>query len=186
MRGFLIGIFFAMGCLSPTIAKTSWENYLDLPTTENANLVVAISFSPKADSSEDRRDLRILQIQIYGGDRGAIRLVYRLRHTDDASLLEELNTILARSIRSNPRLFLEEASRAQLSDDALKGIILTPGLEYIDRPAAKLYEIEMRYEGLRGLDLDLTNLEAFREKSLRLLKAAIDKNRLRLPERIAP
>jgi hypothetical protein len=133
---------------------TRWELYLAFPSPENAARVSEIAYSPGAipeGYGYDDEDLAILQSQVLAGDREAFRLTYRLTRNASGALLEDLYDILAQSIRPQTTLFLREMAALAPPDSTLSDILLKPGLQYTDRPAAQRYEIDMRRKAIDGL-----------------------------------
>ena len=150
----VLSVFASTAC-----ASTPWEDYLDYPISSKAAQVDAISYSTPLQGGYVSDDLQILRLQIQAGDAKAFQLGYRLYAKSDAHLAEELGGMLAKSIRVNPRFFLEQVSALKLQCSALHWVLNTPGLEYVDRPAAQAYEIQMRIKALKGVtDKALSNL----------------------------
>ena len=156
---------------SPASARTPWETYLALPTSENARHVQAIEYSRGAIPEHYgyiASDLDILAIQVLSRDLAAFRLAYRLRNKADGGLLEELTTILGRTIRAHPELFLREMASLSIRPGALRSILQMPGLVYVDRPDARRYEIEMRRRALARIDR--SDLLPIRDRCLEALR----------------
>jgi len=160
-------VALALGRLCAS-TQTPWEAYLSLPTPENAAKVLRIAYSIGDEDEYRPADLDLLRIQVLAGDVEAFRLTYRLLVQADGGLLEELANILGRSIRSEPALFLREVASLRPDEKILEFILSSPGLEYVDRPEAQRYEIEMRRRALAGIkNAELTNI---REHCLALMK----------------
>jgi len=136
---------------STACASTPWEGYLDYPISSNAAQVDAMTYSTPLRGGYDSDDLQILRLQIQAGDTEAFQLGYRLYVRADGGLAEELGDILAKTIRVNPRFFLEQVSALKLQCSALHWVLNVPGPEYVDRPAAQAYEIRMRIKAFRGV-----------------------------------
>lgn len=130
------------------LAATPWEQYLDFPTAQNAKQVHSLTYSKGAASfgNYNGLDLQILALQVYAGDREALRLALRLKGQSDGGLAEDLTAIVGHVIRAHPQLFLEEIKFAKASIAQLEDIVLNAGLEYSDRPEAYQYELNMRLE----------------------------------------
>jgi hypothetical protein len=152
-------------------ADTLWEQYLALPSSENASRVMEIAYSPCAVEASHRylaADLDILELQVTGGDREAFRLAYRLQQaTPPGDLLEELTLILARALRPQPMMFLREMNSLLPESATLRSILMMPGPEYVDRPHAVEHELERRRDALRAVTEP--ELLALRERCLQLM-----------------
>jgi hypothetical protein len=154
----------------PAKAETLWEQYLALPTPENAKKVVSIEYTKGAipdDYGYWAPDLLILQNQILGGDKESFRLAYRLRQNSDGGLLEDLTAILGRSIRPKPNMFLSEMLMLNPDSRALRSILRMPGLEYVDRRQAKNYELKMRKAAITSVSNE--KLSSIKTKCLQLM-----------------
>jgi len=134
---------------STAVAKTPWEAYLDHPTSANAERVQAIAYSTPIEGSYDADDLAILRLQVVAADPAAFGLAYRLDETSDGALAEELSAILADAIRPNPAFFLAQVKA--LDQPCAKFNVDVAGLEYVDRPDAQQYELEMRRQALASV-----------------------------------
>jgi len=152
-------------------AKTPWESYLALPIPERASKVDAIEYTPGAIPDERgywAPDLNILRNQVLAGDGASFRLAYRLVEKADGGLLEELIAILGHTIRVHPDFFLKEMSKLNPDQDLLRSILMTPGLEYVDRNYARRYELYMRRMALT--DVSTLSLSEFRDSCLKLIE----------------
>lgn len=152
-------------------AETPWEAYLALPTPRNASQVTKIQYGPGAIPENYRYwapDLKILANQILGGDSESFRLAFRLRRDSDGGLLEELTMILSHTIRPHPEFFLRQLLELKPSKTDLEDILLMSGLEYVDRPRAQQYEIEMRRKALASVKT--MALRGLRDKCLSIIK----------------
>jgi hypothetical protein len=141
---------FATGSASCASA-TPWEEYVAFPSPENAARVDSISYSEQlaAERSGERitADLNVLAIQVFSGDRGAFRLTLRLlRSAKPGANLEHLSEIAGRYVRQDPKAYLEEVASSGMSARC-PGIGYV-GLEYVDRNAARGYEINARAKAL--------------------------------------
>lgn len=132
-------------------AKTSWEKYLDEPTTANASRVLEIAYSTPMPGGYDAHDLQILRLQILAADAQAFRLGYRLYRQADGGLAEDLGVILAGTIRSHPEFFLRQVEAIKESCFSFEWILNSPGLEYVDRPLAVAYELRERQHALESV-----------------------------------
>jgi hypothetical protein len=143
-----------IGAFSTTMAygATPWEQYLDLPTPANAARVAAIEYSA---GSRPRRlsdgDLKILENQVFAQDAESFRLVVRLLRLADGAEAEDLGALLGHSIRAHPDFFLRQVAALNIPCKQLSWSLAAPGLEYVDRSAARVYEITMRRKALLGV-----------------------------------
>jgi hypothetical protein len=165
-------MIMASCCLSVAFGATSWEQYLELPTPQNASRVTAIEYSPSRTPKGgwNPGDLQLLQNQVLAEDPEAFRLAVRLyRNTDTGGLAEDLGILLGRAIRPHPTFFLREVAALKMPCSQLSWPLNAPGDEYADRPMAQTYEIAMRRKALGGVtskDLRYVRddcLKAFRE-----------------------
>jgi hypothetical protein len=171
MNKIIIITLFGLVTASAAFADTKWETYLGAPTPENAVRVKAIEYTPgKIPDTYGywAPDLIILQDQIIGGDSEAFRLAYRLREEAQGGLLEELTILLSRVIRARPEFFLKEMSGLQPTEEVLKGVLLMPGQEYVDRLTAQKYEIKMRTQSLAAVKTK--KLIKFRNRCIKILE----------------
>ena len=77
------------------------------------------------------------------------RLTYRLYRNSDGALSEELSAILAGSVRPHPEFFLAEVNA--LKRPCSEFNVDVAGLEYVDRPLARQYELGMRRAALESV-----------------------------------
>ena len=156
-------ILLTLTIFDSAYAETKWESYLAYPNSKNASDVQNLEYTPGtigANNGYWEPDLLILQNQVLGGDGESFKLAYRLMIKADGALREELTTILGRSIRAQPYLFLKEISIIYPTDRTLRSILLMTGEEYVDRPDAKRYEIEKRREAIQSVkDSDTEDLK---------------------------
>jgi len=131
------------------ISSNAWENYLNLPSSENAALVV---LSPANTLNE--RDLEILNVQVLSGDLEALKLAFRLKEWLKlaAATSEGLSKIIGRSVRSFPEKFLLAIQLTIYSKSCM--VVTNYGYEYIDRISAQLYENTKRIESLSTVNND--------------------------------
>lgn len=166
---YIILVLFLLSC--PAFADTPWEDYMALPTLENAAKVTKIEYTKGAIPENYgywAPDLDILRNQVLGCDKEAFRLTFRLIQKSDGGLLESLIVILSHTIRPHPKFFLEEMSALNPRRAILKSIFLMPGLEYVDRMDAQQYEIKMREKALATISDK--KLNAFRAICLEIMK----------------
>jgi hypothetical protein len=90
-------------------AETSWERFLNNPTSAHAARVTALTYTSES-SPVSPADLQILQNQVLGRDREAFRLAVRLYQAADRGDAEELGVLLGRAARSQPEFFLHEVA----------------------------------------------------------------------------
>lgn len=146
----LLALALFMASLSAS-AKTSWEKYLDEPTTVNASRVSKMAYSTPIAGGYDAHDLEILRLQVLAADAQAFRLGYRLYKQADGGLAEDLGVILAGTIRSHPEFVLRQVAALKESCSSFEWVLNTPGLEYVDRPRAVAYELQMRQNALKSV-----------------------------------
>jgi|GEM_PF-2007473 len=133
-------------------AATPWEDYLDCPTPARASRVKVMTYTPGSDSqglSDD--EVQILQNQVLARDREAFRLAVRLYRAADGGDAEDLGALLGRTARSQPEFFLRELAAAHIRCSDLSWALNATGLEYVDRPEAKAYEIAQRKNAIRSV-----------------------------------
>ena len=153
MRTRLTAALLLLSCSLPAAGLTPWERYLDEPTPANAAAVRKIEYSPGRipRGGYDFGDLSILQNQVLAADPQAFRLAWRLYQASDGGLLEDLGAMLGHVIRPHPAFFLAEVDRAGVPCSRFTWILQHEGLEYVDRPAAGRYELEMRRKALQSV-----------------------------------
>ena len=147
-------VLMAMAWPSGAAGQTRWEEYLALPSPENASRVIGIEYSPGAIPAGYgylATDLDVLRLQVVAGDAEAFRLTYRLRAQSDGGLLEELTAILAYAVRPQTELFLREMGSLGAKPSVLESVLMMPGLEYVDRPLAQNYEIAEREKAIAAV-----------------------------------
>jgi len=152
-------------------AKTPWESYLTLPIPERASKVARIEYTPGAIPENYGYwgpDLDILRNQVLACDRESFRLTYRLIVNADGGLLEDLSAILSHTIRVHPEFFLKEMYELNPDQKILRSILMSPGLEYVDRNYAQRYELYMRRIALT--DVSDLKLKDFRDTCLELIE----------------
>ena len=136
-------------------AETLWEKYLAMPDKVNASRVTRIEYSPGGIPDGylySESDMQILQNQVLAADSEAFHLAYKLLvFYQTGALAEELIMIMARTIRTNPLFFLTSVKRIKPERHYLESILLTPGLEYVDRYEAKRYELRMRFKAIESI-----------------------------------
>ena len=134
--------------LPTALAETEWEKYLAKPTPQQAARVNKIEFT---DPGNKHDGLQILQNQVLAQDSQAFHLAYRLYQSADVAESEDLGALLARTIRVHPQFFLRQIMSLNIPCSKVAWILNVPGLEYVDRPNAQHYEIEMRKKALRSV-----------------------------------
>ncbi|MEM1438279.1 MAG: hypothetical protein AAF680_00240 [Pseudomonadota bacterium] len=145
---------------------TPWETYVGEPSPANARQVERISFS-NADEDDYWSGLLVLRIQVFAGDADAFKLTLRLLKQSDGALLEDLAQISGLSIRVQPRQFLVGVAAEELPKRLLETIRNAAGEEYVDKPKARLYEMQMRRETLESIGDP--SLQTIRDLCLSLL-----------------
>ena len=130
---------------------TPWEDFLNLPAPQNAAATRSIDYTEPVQGGYLSGDLDILQTQVLAGDANAFQLAFRLYEKADGGLAEELGVILSKTIRTNPSFFLRQIALIDPSCKRFQWILNTPGLEYVDRPKAAKYEVEMRKKALSSV-----------------------------------
>lgn len=69
-------------------------------------------------------------------------------------------------------MFLAQFENSPQSAKMLKGVLVTVGEEYVDRPRARRYELQARFGVLKGLDIEAETTGL--AESLAVLKEAIE------------
>jgi len=164
MNNILATILFVLATPFAAIAATPWESYLAHPTPKAAGDVHEITYSPSANgmARDNALDLQVLALQVYAGDVEALRLTLRLASRSDGGLLEDLYAIAGHSIRAHPHIFLKSMVDEKLTQESIKWIVNMAGLEYVDRPDARRYELQQRAAALASV----------RDKRLSFVRAA--------------
>ncbi|NQZ24683.1 MAG: hypothetical protein HRT53_21925 [Colwellia sp.] len=146
------------------VASDAWKNYLNLPTPENAALVI---LSPGSDQIEEGLD--ILEIQVFAGDLEAIKLAFRLKKWMNlsAAISEGLSVIVGRSIRSFPEKFLIAIKSSSYLKSCMDVDVY--GFEYVDRLNAQLYENTQRLKSI--LSVNVGELSEIKKECLSRLNA---------------
>jgi len=152
-------------CAATARAETPWERYLAEPTPQHASKVQAIT------GRLGSEDLQILQDQVLAQDKEAFRLALRLYHAQPpGGTAEDLGVLLARTIRPHPSFFLQQLAATGTPCSAMSWVLRAPGLEYVDRPAARRYEIAMRVKALQSVKEK--RLRRHRDDCVRVLTAS--------------
>ena len=150
-------------------AQTAWEQYLELPTPENAARVQQALYSdPSTRGRSLHEDLLLLEIQVISADREAVRLAYRLSVESDGHYSEMLDAMLGRLIRIDPKLFLQELKRHRSQVSRLDSLLGQHGRPYIDRHRARSYEDEQRIAAL--MTIADPSLKDIRDECVGMLK----------------
>ena len=87
-------IVIFLGLSSAAYGQTAWENYIRLPSPENAEAVMRIDYTQGAIPERDTyrfEHILVLETQIAAGDAAAWRIAYRLRANADGALYEDIN-----------------------------------------------------------------------------------------------
>ena len=152
MRSLLVTVVFLINT-APAIAATPWEEYLALPSSANAALVTTMTYSPGnvPHGGDSPSDIRVLEDQVLAQDREAFRLLVRLYRSTDGGLAEDLGVFPGHSVRVHPEFFLHEVAALNRPCSELAWALNAPGLQYVDRPAARRYEIDARKAALEDL-----------------------------------
>jgi len=135
--------------------------YFEYPSSENAK--AAYQCLPKSghanmfglDIEKETLELfytnaRLLERQVISGDAEAVRLAYRLFSITDSAYTEELDVLLGKLIRINPRLFLSELRENQKLV-GLGGLLGNHGDEYVDLIRAQCLENRLRWKALKSV-----------------------------------
>jgi hypothetical protein len=94
---------------------------------------------------------RILERQVISGDAESVRLAFRLFSITDSAYTEELDILLGKLIRINPKLFLRELVANQDLIGTLEGLLGNEGEEYVDRLKAQCLENRLRQKALQSV-----------------------------------
>ena len=120
-------------------AQTDWERYMAQPTPANARAVATIDYS--VDAPQPLFDhLAVLERQVAGGEREAVRLALRVSQTEPV-LLQYLYPMVGKLAQSRPRVFLEELQRADRREQ--RELVLTL--------RAEAPELRARAASLKGI-----------------------------------
>ncbi len=145
---------FDWGCL-----KTTWEHYLEYPSSKNAFQVYLnlptenhIKFNGQKNKKSTidliYGNLRMLENNIYAGERNAVRIAFKLLVISDGAFGEGLCVILGSLIRINPKLFLEELNNHPLKAIDIKTLIGNYGDIFVDKLKAQSLEKTRRIKAL--------------------------------------
>jgi len=174
VRRFLIpctlGTILWIGLVYAAEQSVQWEqfsaslrDYFDYPTPKNAK--IAYQYLPASGHVRmkgleiERETLelfntnsRILERQVISGDAESVRLAFRLFSITDAAYTEELDILLGKLIRINPKLFLRElVANQNLVIGNLEGLLGNEGEEYVDRFKAQCLENSLRRKALQSV-----------------------------------
>jgi len=137
------------------LASNDWENYLNLPTPENAASVISPPINEQIEGGLD-----ILEIQILAGDLEALKLAFRLKkwvHLS-AATSEGLSIIIGRTIRGFPQNFLTAIKSSPYFEYCMDVDVY--GFEYVDRINAQLYENRQRIKSIASVNvIELTEIK---------------------------
>jgi hypothetical protein len=126
------------------------SQYLDHPTEANAQRAILGLSSGSWSVDLAPADLLLMRNQVVAGSEGALRLTLALLPMSSGGSLESLIALAAAAIRPQPALFLKVVQASGLDPRTLESILLMPGLEYVDRPAARRHELDMRRRAIAG------------------------------------
>jgi hypothetical protein len=143
--------FLVASAPSLAVAGTPWEIYLSAPSPTAAAAVKIATYSvPDEGNRRFEADLPVLENEVAAGDAEAAQLTVRLRSQFGAAaaILEYLDAILGRSIRSNPVAYL----RAVTDGEGCPGAFPSGAL-FVDRLDARLVEARARANALRSVKI---------------------------------
>jgi hypothetical protein len=124
-----------------------------------------------ASASEDRysseEEVVALGKAVGLGNEEAVRKLFNTRA--DGAVAEEIDIILGKVVRSNPKLFLEGLSQSWRANcgSCLPGLVGNTGDELVDRFRDQLKELKARRRALQGVTAQ--ELLPLRDKCLRAL-----------------
>jgi len=144
--------------------SASLRAYFEYPTPENAKatykyLPVAGRVRGTGREIETKTialwhsNIRILERQVISGDAEAVRLAFRLFSIADGAYSEDLDILLGKLIRINPRLFLKEllGNKERAGRFSLDGLLGNEGEEYVDLIMAQCLENRLRRAALQSV-----------------------------------
>lgn len=136
---------------------SAWEKYIYWPSPENAreiaNTIPEKWIGITIDLSEIfyDEDFKILEINMFSGEKEAIGVIYKMKNISDAAQHEMLNYELGYLIRINPRVFLRELVRNRRYVADIAEIIMNYGSFAPDNRAAD-YERRARIKALESVN----------------------------------
>ncbi|MGO9017487.1 MAG: hypothetical protein ACLQVJ_03955 [Syntrophobacteraceae bacterium] len=144
--------------------SASLRAYFEYPTPENAkaaykHLPVAGRVRTTGRQIEIKTvelwhsNIRLLERQAISGDAEAVRLAFRLFSIANAAYTEDLEILLGKLIRINPRLFLKElaGNKERAGRFSLGGLLGNKGEEYVDLIMAQCLENRLRRAALQSV-----------------------------------
>jgi len=145
-----------------TALSKSFQAYVEYPSSANAESVIKLlpeSGQVNYTGSENEKEanevvykgLPMLQRQVEARERQAIRLAFRLMTISDGAVSEDLDIMLGKLIRIDPKIFLEELSKTNImkSDQYyFDGLVGNEGQEFVDKEQAQCLEKSLRIEAL--------------------------------------
>jgi hypothetical protein len=162
--------------------RIAFTKYVNYPASQNARAVtsllplesVAVVHSAAEDSATEviYDGLPMLSRQVEARDRDAVRLAFALFSvTDGGAASEDLDIMLGKLIRIDPKLFLAELSTynnrvpetllVRYPNWRMDGLLGNCGEEYVDLFNANCLELNRRAQALRSVtDPTLSNIKA--------------------------
>lgn len=138
------------------------NKYFEYPSPQNAKS--AYQYLPKSGHVKMTGDkvvndtlelfysnFRILERQVISRDAEAVKLSFRLFSITDGAYAEELDILLGKLIRIDPKLFLGELVANRGSIGSLGGLLGNEGEEYVDRINAQCFENRQRKKALQSV-----------------------------------
>ena len=172
---------FLLLLISSTVqgSETDWieveaalKAYVNYPSSENANRAANAlptehapwgESSPSSNASKyiyEGHQFSMLEHQVGAGHVESIRLAFKLFSISDGGFTQDLQIMLGKLIRPNPKLFLEELARSALSTGYYDGLLMNDGYALVDRLEAQCLEAEKKIEALNSVtDSKLMNIK---------------------------
>lgn len=165
-----IGCSALMACVICTSVSTAteWEDFLVMPTSNNAAKVSKLEYSRDVDPMEKNMDLDLLETQIAALDSEAIALAFRVLPQLDGAYAETVDIVLGRLIRANAALFLASLRKHRAKVRSLGHLVGNFGPGYVDRMEAHEYERKCRIAALRRVDEN--DLKEIRDECIQVLE----------------
>ena len=104
-------------------SQTAWQQYVTLPSPENAAKVQVIAHDPPLPEKQ-------------------------MLKNSDGALTEQLLAMLSRLVRPSPRLYLQALSRNVLAGRIVYGSVASLDEAFVDREEARRYEYQARIRAL--------------------------------------
>lgn len=117
---------------------------------------------------------QVLERQIKARQKESVRLAFRLMSISDGTMSEDLDIMLGKLIRMDPRLFLQELQRQDTSEDAIEGLLANLGEDLVDDQKKDCAELKKRNKALQSVK-DQTLLVT-RDRCLSVLKRILSKD----------